>query len=256
MSKPRPRVLARGEFTDLLAATPAFRSLCSPMTAPPRGGFNSRQSRESDAFTIAVFGKCGHGKSSLLNALIGEDLFRTSHIEVGTKTAQSVEYRLSGFARSRLTILDLPGIGETDGKNDSHFDLYRTMLKTVSSVIYVLRADQRDLAVDQWLFSQIFAKRSRRRRVTVALSQIDKVHPLNRARPFSLTSEQRQNVTAKIKTVQRALHVAARQIVPVASTESYGVKSLIENVAAGMDPSLRKADLVNSFLDKQFRKHR
>lgn len=231
LSNLRREILKHEKFDVLLSRQPAFSALSKHLATPLKGRFYRHKGRETSSFTIAVLGKCGHGKSSLLSALVGEELFFASHVGVGTKIAQSVDYDLNNLARIRLSILDLPGIGETVNRNEDHMELYRQAVANASAFIYVIRADQRDLAVDQWVFSELFGRRGRRKRVTIALTQVDKIHPLNRSTPFILSPEQSMNLVEKISSVKKKLNMKTHQIVAVAATEKFGLENLIHTVS-------------------------
>ncbi len=227
-------ILAERSFNSLIGTKPAFGALYPRMAV--RGHPGALGLRETDCFTIAVLGKCGHGKSSLLNALVGDEIFKASHVGAGTLVAQSVEFSLPTFARSRLSIMDLPGIGEAEERNKAHLELYRRAVENASALLYVIKADQRDLAVDQWVFSELLRKRGCRKRLTLALTQVDKLHPINRRLPFRLTPEQELNLDAKIRVVRHQLRVKRHRIVGVAAPEDFGIDELVLTIAGQRDP--------------------
>ncbi len=81
---------------------------------------------------IAVFGMVGRGKSSLLNALLGENVFETGPIHGVTKGAEirkwqlgredleevelSSKNALTSYRISQIELIDTPGIDEVDGE--------------------------------------------------------------------------------------------------------------------------------------------
>ncbi len=67
--------------------------------------------RESQRLEIVAFGAISSGKSSLLNALAGQDIFRTD-LKGGT-TAQRNEIPWPGL--DKVLLVDTPGLGEIDG---------------------------------------------------------------------------------------------------------------------------------------------
>jgi hypothetical protein len=66
---------------------------------------------------IAFFGQPGSGKSSLINALVGEEIARVSEQTDETKTLE--EYTHEG-----LTLCDLPGYGTSRFPADTYFDKF------------------------------------------------------------------------------------------------------------------------------------
>ena len=85
---------------------------------------------ENQVVHIAVFGMVGRGKSSLLNALVGQPIFQTGPLHGVTQQAESVAWEteaddlasdvyravLSSQQASRVELIDTPGIDEVDGE--------------------------------------------------------------------------------------------------------------------------------------------
>lgn len=81
---------------------------------------------------IAAFGMVGRGKSSLLNALVGQNVFETGPLHGVTRSAQSVNWsiteetfganekalrvRLKSGGQSQVELIDTPGLDEVDGE--------------------------------------------------------------------------------------------------------------------------------------------
>jgi small GTP-binding protein len=63
---------------------------------------------------IAVFGRVGAGKSSLLNALAGSEIFETSPLHGKTRDAREVNW--ASVHQDRVQLIDTPGIDELDGE--------------------------------------------------------------------------------------------------------------------------------------------
>ena len=63
---------------------------------------------------IAVFGRVGAGKSSLLNALVGSEIFETSPLHGMTRDARQVGWQTAGA--DHVQLIDTPGIDEMDGE--------------------------------------------------------------------------------------------------------------------------------------------
>ncbi len=69
---------------------------------------------EQQQFHIAVFGRVSVGKSSLLNALLGQAHFSTSVLHGETKETAGIEWTV--YQDHALHFIDTPGIDEYDGK--------------------------------------------------------------------------------------------------------------------------------------------
>jgi small GTP-binding protein len=105
---------------------------------------------------IAVFGMVGRGKSSLLNALLGQEIFETGPIHGVTQTVQSAEWSvtreavagsandlwrvsLPGAGNSCIELIDTPGIDEIDG--ESREALARQLAKQADLILFVVAGD-------------------------------------------------------------------------------------------------------------------
>ncbi|MCA9119887.1 MAG: DUF697 domain-containing protein [Planctomycetaceae bacterium] len=88
-----------------LARDEAFRRELDPLAR------KIAEKRESKQLEIVAFGAISSGKSSLLNALAGDDVFVTD-LKGGT-TAQRNEVPWPGV--DRVMLVDTPGLGEVDG---------------------------------------------------------------------------------------------------------------------------------------------
>lgn len=105
---------------------------------------------------IAVFGMVGRGKSSLLNALLGQEVFETGPIHGVTQTVQTAAWTvtrepvagsdsglwrvsLPGQGNSCIELIDTPGIDEVDGENREQ--LARQLAKQADLILFVIAGD-------------------------------------------------------------------------------------------------------------------
>ncbi|WP_315788981.1 GTP-binding protein [Fischerella sp. JS2] len=104
---------------------------------------------------IAAFGMVGRGKSSLLNALVGQAVFETGPLHGVTRNAQRVNWSiteetvgdteralrvtLSGTGQSRVELIDTPGLDEVDG--DTRAALAEQIAKQADLILFVISGD-------------------------------------------------------------------------------------------------------------------
>ena len=229
-------VVLNGHLPTLCRTTPGFGVLERSWLISGKGVTWNRNGKTSEDVQIVVMGKTGYGKSTLLNRLVGEDVFRTSDTQACTRRMESADFPLLFGRNQYFSLADLPGIGEHPQRDREYIDLYRRTLRQASLVVYVLRADQRDFSKDEWAFSELFPTDVQRSKVVVALNAVDKIEPLCRSLPFQLFPEQVRNLVRKIRTVSSTLKIEEHQIVPVSAEEGYGIKDLVESMMRGVSP--------------------
>lgn len=111
---------------------------------------------ERSVIHIAVFGMVGRGKSSVLNALVGQDVFEIGPIHGVTQTIQRVHWQtqreavagsdrdvirvvLPGIDQSRIELIDTPGIDEVDGERREA--LARQVAQQADLILFVIAGD-------------------------------------------------------------------------------------------------------------------
>ena len=101
---------------------------------------------------IGIMGKSGAGKSSLCNALFQGEVTPVSDVHAGTREVQ--RFRLSGHGHS-MVITDLPGVGESRDRDAEYEALYRDILPELDLVLWLIKADDRALSVDEYFWRHI-----------------------------------------------------------------------------------------------------
>ncbi|CTW50359.1 putative GTP-binding protein [Escherichia coli] len=96
---------------------------------------------------IGIMGKSGAGKSSLCNALFQGEVTPVSDVHAGTQEVR--RFRLSGHGHSMI-ITDLPGVGESRDRDAEYEALYRDILPELDLVLWLIKADDRALSVDEY----------------------------------------------------------------------------------------------------------
>ena len=104
---------------------------------------------------IAAFGMVGRGKSSLLNALVGQPVFETGALHGVTRTEQRVNWHikessqealrvtLSGTGRTQVELIDTPGLDEVDG--DTRAALAQSVAKQADLILFAIAGDMTKL---------------------------------------------------------------------------------------------------------------
>ncbi|HEQ3519748.1 TPA: GTPase family protein [Citrobacter freundii] len=141
---------------------------------------------------IGIMGKTGAGKSSLCNALFAGDISPVS--DVAACTRKPLQFRLQ-LGKRFMTIMDLPGVGESELRDAEYAALYREQLPRLDLVLWLIKADDRALAVDEHFYRQVIGE-AYRHKVLFVFSQSDKVEPTSGGE--KLSTEQKQNISRKI----------------------------------------------------------
>ena len=141
---------------------------------------------------IGIMGKTGAGKSSLCNALFSGEVSPVS--DVAACTREPLRFRLQVGERY-MTLVDLPGVGESSARDAEYAALYREQLPRLDLVPWLIKADDRALAVDELFYRQVIGE-AYRHKVLFVISQSDKAEPTNGG--GQLSTEQKQNISRKI----------------------------------------------------------
>lgn len=141
---------------------------------------------------IGIMGKTGAGKSSLCNALFVGEISPVSDVAVCTR--EPLRFRLQVGERY-MTLVDLPGVGESGERDAEYAALYRAQLSRLDLVLWLIKADDRALAVDEHFYHQVIGE-AYRHKVLFVISQSDKAEPTSGGRPLS--TAQKQNISRKI----------------------------------------------------------
>lgn len=114
---------------------------------------------------IAVFGKVSAGKSSLLNALLGEQRFEVSPLHGATKKAQIAEWK--PVEAGGVHLIDTPGINELDG--EAREKMAFEVAGRSDLVIFVVDGDMSSVEV-----SALASVSRQQRPVVLALNKVDR----------------------------------------------------------------------------------
>lgn len=183
---------------------------------------------------VMFIGKTGYGKSSLLNRIVGADIFPIDDIRPCTKEIDAAVYRLRECPSHFLTLCDLPGVGESERADRQYMEWYSGLLECSPCVVYVLRAGQRDFSVDERVFRTLFRSEETRDKVIIALSHADKIEPVNR-RGTEISEAQVEALEKKADTVSESFSVPFYRIFPYCVHTGYGVNDLVNEISDDLE---------------------
>lgn len=153
--------------------------------------------------TFGIMGKSGAGKSSLCNALFQGEVSPVS--DVSSCTREALHFRLNNGERY-LKLIDLPGVGENQQRDREYASLYRRLLPEVDLILWVIKADDRALAVDEHFYRHVLGE-AFQSKVLFVINQADKIEPCHE---WNSTSNQPSplqiaNLDLKVQDITRLL---------------------------------------------------
>ncbi|QKJ51370.1 50S ribosome-binding GTPase [Providencia rettgeri] len=179
--------------------------------------------------TIGLMGKTGVGKSSLINALFQSTLSPVSDVSGCTRHAQRFSMTMNNHT---LTFVDLPGVGESLGRDREYHQLYRSLLPELDLIIWVLKADDRAWSSDEqcyrFLTEQCGYQPSR---FLFVLNQADKIEPCRQwdEHNHQPSLEQMTNLKLKQEAVVTAFKLH-HPVMTVSAAEGFQLTELAEQL--------------------------
>ncbi|WP_145542593.1 GTPase family protein [Yersinia mollaretii] len=175
---------------------------------------------------IGIMGKTGAGKSSLCNALFQGEVTSVSDVDACTRDV--LRFRLSN-GHHCLTLVDLPGVGESGQRDREYESLYRNILPELDLILWIIKADDRALSVDERFYRDIIG--AHRGKLLFVVNQADKIEPChewdttNQA-PSSL---QKINLSHKLRNI-RSQFSPINPVCAISAKHGWGLTQMVDNL--------------------------
>lgn len=175
---------------------------------------------------IGIMGKTGAGKSSLCNALFQQPVCLTSDLMACTSEPQRLV--LTVGERS-MTLVDLPGVGETPEKDETYLSLYQQLLAELDLIIWVLKADDRARATDIATHRALINAGADPSRFLFVLSQADRVPPVPDGDEWQVLPDTEQCLSlAVISSLVAGQLPSSFPVMAVSAHTGYNLSALVE----------------------------
>lgn len=172
---------------------------------------------------IGIMGKSGAGKSSLCNELFRGEVSPVSDVSACTRDV--LRFRLRS-GRHSLVIVDLPGVGENGQRDQEYRALYRRMLPELDLVLWVIKADDRALSVDEQFWHGVM--QPYQQQVLFVLNQADKIEPCHEWDTLTSTPSAQQRVNLQEKQVViTAMFKPCHPVCVVSALTGWGVEAMV-----------------------------
>jgi predicted GTPase len=179
---------------------------------------------------VALIGRRGAGKSSIVNAIIGDFVAETGAVLAQTPAGTWYAYK-SGMGA--MEVLDTRGVGEGERPAGATVDdAIQENMKTIHDrcpdvVLYTVKAADVDVWIDNDMDAlSILLKAIKRRHgvdipVIGVLTQVDVLHPSDINEPPFADPEKQANIQIATERLEQTLQTALGQPVPVFATCAY-----------------------------------
>jgi uncharacterized protein len=182
---------------------------------------------------IGIFGKTGVGKSSLCNALFGQDIAAISDIEACTRNPQEILLKIGQGNSKGIKLVDVPGVGESQERDQEYAKLYAKLLPELDVVLWLLKGDDRAFTSDEFFYKNVVKPHLDQGKVFfIVVNQVDKIEPFREwdEKNHIPGPNQLQNIDAKLSVVSRFFSTPVSKIIAVSAGEKYNLVRLIDEI--------------------------
>ena len=199
---------------------------------------------------VAIFGKTGAGKSSLVNALFGKEVVEVNDIERCT-------IKVSKQDLGGMYLYDCPGIGESEHADAEYRKMYKELLPEIDVILWVLKGDDRAFAVDLEFYQKIIALCTTNKSdfpLYFVVNQVDKIEPFRKwdEEHHCPGNEQIPNIQHKVRYVAGVFDYPVNKVVAVSANEKYGLYELLNVITMNLpedkvQPFIRNVEEIETF---------
>ena len=181
---------------------------------------------------VGVFGKTGVGKSSLCNALFGQDVCEVSDVKACTRDPKEVLLSFGG-KDTGLKLIDVPGVGESSERDKEYKELYDNLLPELDLIFWVFKSDDRADASNEIFYKEVLNRYVKAGKPFLAvINQVDKIEPFrewneSERRPGA---KQAANIDIKRSHVAGLFDLPLTKVIPVSANEKYGLMELVDAI--------------------------
>lgn len=190
---------------------------------------------------VGILGKTGSGKSSLCNAIFGSDAAKIDDVKGCTRKPQEI---LLTFGNDKnITLVDVPGVGENIERDAEYLDLYKSLLPRLDLLVWVVKADDRALSVDESVMLKELKPMLDGKPFVVAINQVDRLNPLREWDSVSNQpgNQQKKSIEEKTNIVAEFFSLKLEQVIAVSAVEKYNLTKLVEGMVFALPSSQKPA---------------
>ncbi|HAI2207907.1 GTPase family protein [Escherichia coli] len=179
---------------------------------------------------IGIMGKTGVGKSSLCNELFRGEISPVSDVSACTRDV--LRFRLRNGDRS-LVIVDLPGVGESELRDHEYTTLYRNILPEMDLLLWVIKADDRALSVDEQFWHHVM--KNHRQQVLFVINQADKMEPSHEWNTTTETPSAQQLTNLRVKQAAvAAMFKPYHPVCIVSALTGWGIEEMVATIMSSL----------------------